>query len=157
MAKGKKAAARGRETILPLIDLIESIKPIEPGPGAYDITAELRATISQALKDCPDSRNIVAARMSDLTGAEITQSMLNAWTAESKEGHRFPAEYLPAFCLASNNYKVVDVITRPLGGRFFQGKAAMDAEQGQLQARIKEMQAQLKKLEKAKLQMFGVD
>lgn len=155
MAKQGKSSSKGQEAALPLIDLIELTQPAPPGPGAYDISAELRATISQALKDCPDSRHMVAARMSELTGAEITKSMLDAWTAESKEQHRFPAEYLPAFCLATNNHKIVDVIVRPLGGRFFQGRAALDAEAGQLSARIKDMQEQLKNLNKARTKIFG--
>ncbi len=155
MAKARKPASTTQEKILPLIDLIESARPTEPGPGAYDISAELRARVSQALKECPESRYHVAARMSELTGTEISKSMLDAWTAESKEGHRFPAEYLPAFCMAVSSHQIIEVIVRPLGGRFFLGQAALDAEAGQIQAMIKDLQEKHKELMKARARLYG--
>jgi hypothetical protein len=68
--------------------------------GSFDIDRRFREEISLALKQCPLSRWQVAARMSELTGQEITKAMLDSWTAESKEAHRFPAIFLPAFCEA---------------------------------------------------------
>ena len=59
---------------------------------------KLRLAIKHALKQCPLSRVQVAGEMSHLIGdVEVTRFMLDTWTAESKEGHRFPAEYLPGF------------------------------------------------------------
>jgi hypothetical protein len=39
----------------------------------------------------PLSRYQVAAKMSELLDVDITKTMLDSWTAESKEQHRFPA------------------------------------------------------------------
>ena len=41
--------------------------------------------------------------MSDLVGREVSKTMLDAYTSESKEGHRLPAELLPAFCEATGD------------------------------------------------------
>ncbi|MGE5606274.1 MAG: hypothetical protein ACM3YE_11375 [Bacteroidota bacterium] len=75
---------------------------VKPKPkayaGSYNFGVQLRNLISEGLKQCQLSRWEVAAKMSELLQIEITKSQLDSWTAESKEAHRFPAEYIPAFC-----------------------------------------------------------
>lgn len=63
-----------------------------PIPGALNMSTEMRGLVSNILKDCPKSRFEVAARMSELTGVEITKYQLDSWTAESRDGWRFPLE-----------------------------------------------------------------
>jgi len=88
---------------LSIFDAIREIAvvPSSPSPGSYDIDKAFREEISRALKACPSSRYQVAARMSELVGQDITKTMLDSWTAESKEQHRFPAIFLPAYCEAT--------------------------------------------------------
>ena len=130
MSKAIKSASQEPEKTLPLIDLIEATKAAPKKPGAYDVAAEIRGWASAALKGSPKSRYQVAAEMSELIGIEITKSMLDAWTAESKEGHRLPVEFVPAFCTVTNNYGIFDICGRLLGGRFFTGLGALDAPGG---------------------------
>lgn len=42
--------------------------------------------------------------MSVLTGSQITVRRLNAFTAESREDYRFPAELVRAFSIAVNDF-----------------------------------------------------
>ncbi len=99
-----------------------------PRAGSMDIDTALRCQISDELKKCPYSRYHVAARMSELTGTEITKSMLDSWTAESKEFHRFPAIFLPAFCVAVESPCLLNFLGRKAGVFVLPGKEALRAE-----------------------------
>ena len=117
--------------------------------GSFDIDRQFRAAISEALKRCPLSRWQVAARMSELIGQEITKSMLDSWTAESKEGHRFPAIFLPAFCEAAGCSEPLKLMGRLVGVFILPGPEALRAEIQRIEEEINRNQA-----EKRKRQMF---
>lgn len=53
------------------------------------------------------SRAQIAERMSLLTGTEVTERMLNAFAAESREDHRFPCELERAFCAATGDTRLM--------------------------------------------------
>jgi hypothetical protein len=96
--------------------------------GSFDIDRQLRGTVSEALKHCPLSRWQVAGRMSELTGYEITKAMLDSWTAESKEDHRFPAIFLPAFCEATGCIDPLKMMGKLVGMFILPGPEALRAE-----------------------------
>jgi hypothetical protein len=118
----------------------------EPGAGSLNFDYELRATISRALKECPMGRPHVAARMSELTGDDISFHMLNAWSAESKENHRFPFGYAAAFCQATGTLYLLELLARKLGALILVGNEARDAELGLVRRRLKELQAKEREL-----------
>ena len=70
------------------------------------IRHELRAACAKALKIARrhgKSRDRVVDEMNQLLPdikSPITLRKINAWQAESKEDHSWPAEYIPAFCVA---------------------------------------------------------
>jgi hypothetical protein len=109
--------------------------------GSFDIDSQFRAAISEALKHCPLSRWQVAARMSELTGGEITKAMLDSWTAESKEGHRFPAIFLPAFCEAAGCNEPLKMMGRRVGVFILPGPEALRAEIQRIEEEINRKQA----------------
>ena len=125
--------------------------------GSLDIDTELRAAISQDIKHaivpCTGrelSRYQVAARMSELVGQEITKSMLDNWTAEAHEKHRFPCQFLPAFVIATGGQRrTVEVISRHSGLFLLPGPEALRAEIQRLDEEIKK-----KKTEKHKREIF---
>ncbi|MGH9579636.1 MAG: hypothetical protein ACRD2R_01475, partial [Terriglobales bacterium] len=41
--------------------------------------------------------------------------MLNCYTAESKEKHRFPLAFLPAFCQATGDRRALELVAGKLG------------------------------------------
>ncbi|OGU18145.1 MAG: hypothetical protein A2076_06020 [Geobacteraceae bacterium GWC2_53_11] len=97
---------------LTLDELFEIPKPVEPIPASLDTGKEIRHLLSAALKETTKSRYEVCARMSELTGHEISISMLNAWTAESRESWRFPLEYtVPNHSQNGKNYTVNKLAT----------------------------------------------
>lgn len=119
------------------LDLFEVPMPTAPIPGALNFSHQLRQLLSELLKASPESREIIAARMSELTGETITKHQLDSWTAESREGWRFPLEYLPAFEVAVNSHRVITWLADVRGCKVLVGKDALDAEIGKLE-RLKE-------------------
>lgn len=148
MAKSKRKLDNAGSKQLSLIDLIQSTKPAPVRPGAYDIASQVREWLIVALKGSPDSRHMAAAKISELTGQEIHKTTLDAWTAESKESHRVPAELIPAICQVTGDWGAFDILAEPAGGRFFRGRSALVAEAGQLNAQIKEMQRRQRELDR---------
>src|SRR4030042_5796720 len=110
---------------LTLLDLLKDLRPKNNGFASFNIDLQLREAISQAIKDCPHSRFQIAAKMSELLGVEITKSMIDSWTAESREGlYRFPACYLPALCHVVGSLEPVRIMADLLGGYVIQGEGA---------------------------------
>jgi hypothetical protein len=70
--------------------------------------------------------------MSELLATEITKHMLDSWTAESREGWRFPLSYAPAFEAATGTYALIDLLARKRGCSVLHGKDALLAELGRL-------------------------
>jgi hypothetical protein len=102
----------------------------------------LRECITDCIRACNLSRWEVAGRMSSLMDQEVTIHQLNAWTAESKDGHRFPAEYLPAFCQAVECFEPLKLLAARAGVFVVQGPDALRAEIQKLDEQIKTLQDQ---------------
>ncbi|MDY6857398.1 MAG: hypothetical protein SWO11_22375 [Thermodesulfobacteriota bacterium] len=130
MSKSKKRIAIENSKQRSLFDLIKEGREVNghPNPGSFNIDSEFRELISQSLKECRHSRYYVAGKMSELTGVEITKTMLDSWTAESKEYHRFPAIFLPAFCEATGNSEPLQMLGEKIGVFVLPGQEALRAE-----------------------------
>lgn len=111
----------------------------QPAPGSVNLQIEMCNLLSTMIASGIAngrirSRHDLAARMSELTGEEITKSMLDSWTAESKDRHRFPYEYAPAFEIALDNDRLQELYIRKGGRRTHVGREAAFVELGELQA-----------------------
>lgn len=112
------------------LDLFEVPVPVRPTPGALAVGPALRGLLSDLLKRAPMSRHEVAARMSELTGDHISKHQLDSWTAESREGWRFPLEYLPAFEEAIHTHDVTAWVADLRGARLSVGREAAAWHEG---------------------------
>lgn len=83
--------------------------------------------------------------MSELLGVEVSKSQLDSWTAESKDAHRFPAEYLPAFCAATGYKEPLRLMARLVSCYLLESEEALLAELG----RIDQIKRDLTKKERA--------
>ena len=110
-------------------------------PGGMAVDIPFRELVSEELRKCSLSRYQVAARMSELTGQDITKSMLDTWTAESKEQHRFPAVFLPAFCEAVGSTNLLRMLGQPVGAFVLPGPEALRAEIQRIEEEINRKQA----------------
>lgn len=114
----------------------------------YHIHSLIKDAISESLKKCRNSRHQVAAKMSEVLNTDITKSQLDSWSAESKEFHRIPAEYVPAFCYASENNLLLKVIVTPVKGvQLIENKDAIKLEITKLNDEIKRIRDQKRYLE----------
>lgn len=120
-----------------------------PPLGSLDIDSEFRAAVSADIKASPLSRPQIAAHMSDLAGQEITDSMLYSWTAESKDHHRFPCQFLPAFVVVTGGRRAFECLSRRSGLFALPGPEALRAEIHRLDEQIKDLQE-----EKSKRKLF---
>lgn len=135
---------RSRDPLTP--DLFEIPVPRAALPGALDVGKQLRALISRLLKESPLDRYAVAARMSETLGQDVTKHQLDSWTAESREGWRFPLEYLPALESALETHDVTVWLADLRGCRVLVGKEALDAEIGKLERLKEEASRKIKQL-----------
>ena len=137
------------------VSLFEAIRRVQEttarpaAEGRLDVGKRLRAALREALKRCPLSRWEVAGRMSLLVGREVSKHMLDAYTAETKEAHRFPAEWLPAFCEATGSAEPLRVLAEAAGMFALPGPEALRAEV----QRLREEEARIKR-ERRKRELF---
>jgi hypothetical protein len=84
-------------------------------PGSVNDASVIRAGLVEAIRKCGKSRESLAEDMSRLTGSEVTVRRLNAFTAESREDFRFPAELARAFCVATGDFSLLRNLTEMAG------------------------------------------
>lgn len=133
---GRKRKHHTNSDIQPsLFDLIredEKNSSLNAAPASFNISCLLRNELSEGLKRCPLSRYEVAGRMSELLGVEVTKSQLDSWTAESKDLHRFPAEYLPAYCMVTGYKEPLRLMARLIKCYLLESEEALFAELGRI-------------------------
>lgn len=131
-----------------LFDLVEEINPDKfDAPDFQEeskpLGLRIKDGISEGIKNSGLKRYAIAGEMSEQLGVEITESMLNSWTAESKEGHRMPAEYYPTFCKITQDYRIMDMLVAAAGGRMARSNDIYYLEMGRMQQTIDMMQRKL--------------
>lgn len=136
------------------IDMFDmAIVPVArtPKPGALDINMQFRHVLSDEIKKSPLSRHQIAARMSELLGHEVTKHQLDSWTAESRDGWRFPLEYLPALEVALETHEVLTWLAGIRGAKLAVGCEALETQLGKLER----MKGELRKQEAAIKKLLG--
>lgn len=126
-----KRGKRLDERQLSLFDVLQQIQDQgkeESSEGELNVAEKLRMALVSAIKNCPLSRHQIAGEMSHLLGHEISKTTIDTWTAESKDQHRIPAEYLPAFCRVTGERRPISILAE-VGGMFaMPGPEALRAE-----------------------------
>ncbi|MDP2808677.1 MAG: hypothetical protein Q8O34_00845 [Rhodocyclaceae bacterium] len=127
-------------------DLFEVPMPAASLPGALDYSLAVRRLLADAIKASDINANQIAARMTELIGHPISEHQLHAWTAPSREGWRFPLEYLPAFEAAAETHAITAWLANTRGGRLLVGREALNAELGRLERLRDEAGRKIKQL-----------
>ncbi|ACL05268.1 hypothetical protein Dalk_3580 [Desulfatibacillum aliphaticivorans] len=153
MPKKKKRADHDGPTQMNLFDAVDAIqkqvKAVEAPPteGTANVRDQLRIALSYALKKCPLSRPQVAGEMSHLLGdSEVTKFMLDTWTAESKEGHRIPAEFLPAFCQVTGCREPLRILAEASGWFAMPGQDALRSQMQRLDEEARKIKEKKREL-----------
>jgi hypothetical protein len=118
----------------------------EPEPGSLNIAPQLSAALSKAIAKSDKSRWQIAADMSELTGKDVTKTMLDAWTSEAHDQHRFPAEYLPAFSISTRNFDALKLLGRLSSCEVLESKEAVYAEIARIEKQKEELDRRVSQL-----------
>lgn len=133
-------------------DLFDMVTiPVARGgkPGSLDISSQIRSLLSEQIKLSPLSRYQIAAKMSELVGHEITKHQLDSWTAESREGWRFPLEYLPALEVALETHDITAWVADLRGAKLSVGQEVWEAQLGKLEALKNQLRLQERAIKQA--------
>jgi len=147
MAKSKKRIDTDRQQNL--FDLLQRLQDTASAPttdeGSLNIGEQLRLSVSHGIKQCTLSRYEIAGQMSHLVGEDVTKPMIASWTAESKNGHRIPAEYVPAFCVATKWTEPVRILSESAGLFSLPGPDALRVEIQKLEEDARRISLEKKK------------
>lgn len=120
----------------------------EGRPGSIaGFDQELRAALSNSLKDSPSSRYEVAAQMSELLGDDVSKNMLDAYTAESRDTHQISVVRLVALILATKDYELLAMVAEKVGCRLLVGDEARLAARGYVREQIRLWQKRERELD----------
>jgi hypothetical protein len=102
-------------------------------PGTQNYCAEVAHLVSEAMASAGADRIEVAARMSRLSGKEISKDMLYGYTAESRDAYNLPFYLAPVLEVACQTHLLTHWLADKRGGQLLVGKDALDAEIGKLE------------------------
>lgn len=126
-------------------------------PGSFDRDKELRNWLSKGIaKYCSrtnTTRHAVAGLLGESLDWEITKSMLDAWTAESKAQNRIPALIIPAACVLFGDYEGLRILAAPAKCKVLETDEAIYAEIALLEAESKKTNDMISRLKKRAEQM----
>lgn len=114
-------------------------------PGSLNTAAAIRFLLIETIKDGVKQgqfldREELAAKMSTALGMHVTEAMLNAFTAESKAGHRFPAEFIIAIQTICGSNRFTAFYAKSSGGQYVTGKDESLLKLGRIQKRKEKLE-----------------
>lgn len=115
------------------LDIFEVPQPVLAVPGHGNYAVQVSELVGEILKGSELDRYEIAARMSRLSGDDVSKNMLDAWASPARADHNLPlyrAALLEEVC-ASHVLTNWQVNLR--GGRVAYGREALDAELGRLE------------------------
>lgn len=115
-------------------------------PGALALSRDIALVMSAAVADSGLDRTEIAARMSALTGREVSVHMINAYTSPEREAHNVSLERAIAFDLATGMHALLRLYATKCGARAYIGRDALLAELGRAEVLRDELSGQIKRI-----------
>lgn len=135
----------------------DAVFPVRSPVAKIDLSrfrAKLKRAMARALRECPYERAEVAARMALYLGVpHISKASLDAYTAESKEGHDISLIRFKAFVRATGAVWLWDELVSDDGLTLLEGDEVRLAEIGYWQQQIETAQANYKRLKAKHVQL----
>lgn len=94
--------------------------------------AAIRALLTDIISASPKKREHIAEEMSALLQRRISAHMINCFTSLCKEQHRFPAAWIEAFCLVTQDDRLQRLV---MGSQF---RKLVEYAEGELNAALEE-------------------
>lgn len=121
----------GQADLFAAAELYPVRRPVEIS-RPVDLSLRVKTAMAKAMKDCPESATIIAARISEMTGRELTVDALYAFTAPSKTDHDIGIVRFIAFVRATGAFWLWDMIVEDDGLVVLEGREAKLAQAGAL-------------------------
>jgi len=86
-----------------------------PAPGSLNDRNIVRAIVTESIRNSEKSREQIAEELTVLLGERVTVRMLNSYTSEAAEMHRWPLQYARAFCFAVSDWTLLRAIAERSG------------------------------------------
>ncbi|WP_165674974.1 hypothetical protein [Metapseudomonas otitidis] len=119
------------------LDLFEIPQPVLAIPGQGNYSVQVSELVGEMLKASDLDRYEISARMSRLSGDDVSKAMLDAWSSPARVDHNLPlyrAALLEEVCAS---HVLTNWLVSLRGGRVAYGRDALLAELGRLE-RIRE-------------------
>lgn len=128
------------------LDLFEVPMPAAPVPGSQNYCVEVSHLVCEVLSQAHADRHEIAARMSRLSGRDVSKYMIDAWSAESRDGYNLPLYMAPVLEVACESHRLGMWLADKRGGRLLVGREALNAELGKLERARDEAARKIKQL-----------
>ena len=123
--------------------------PPQPASRAADLAGldrVMAAVVALALKEDPNTREVIAARMSVLLAEDVTRWMLDAYTSEARKTHNISAARFFALIAVTNRFDLLDSTLRRIGAAVLVGEEIITARVGHLQCELARIQAEMERI-----------
>lgn len=129
-------------------DLFAAPEPEHITPGRADHAFQVSHLVSEVLKAAPADRYDIAAQMSRLSGDEVSKHMLDAWASPARADHNIPLYRVPLLEEVAGTHALTDWLVAKRGGQVAYGRDVYAARLGRLMSMKKQVDAQIRALQK---------
>ena len=130
------------------LDLFEVPQPVRVLPGECSFGAQVSELVGEILKASDLDRYEVAARMSRLSGDDVSKFMLDAWSSPARTDHNLPFYRVALLEDVCATHLLTDWLVSVRGGRVAYGRDALLAELGRLERTREEASRQARELKR---------
>jgi len=131
----------GTQELFPVRRPAERVRPV-------DLSLRIKTGLGQALKECPDSAEIIAARISEMTGQRLSGHTLYTFTAPSKADRQINLVEFVAFVRVTKALWLWDMLVEDDGLVVLQGREAKLAQLGFMQQQSKALDDEMRALKR---------
>lgn len=114
------------------LDIFSVPQPVLTIPGNGNNAAQVSELISEILKGSDLDRYEIAARMSRLSGDDVSKHMLDAWSSPARIDHNMPFYRAALMEEVCSSHALTNWLVEQRGGRVAYGRDALNAELGRL-------------------------
>lgn len=143
---------RKRRPSLSTEQLVFTLEP-PPAPnraeaGLAGLDRMVAAGVARALRDDGRSRYEIGGAISALPDEDVSKLMLDAYSAEGRDGHNISVHRFLALIAVTQKYDVLDALIRRIGAAVLVGDELHTARVGHLKSQITELSLELKAAER---------
>ncbi|MEE1951006.1 hypothetical protein V0R48_18665 [Pseudomonas alcaligenes] len=115
------------------LDIFAVPQPVQAMPGHGNYSVQVSELVAELMKHSGLDRPEIAARMTHLSGGDVSKAMLDAWSSPARLDHNLPlyrAALIEEVCSGS---LLTDWLVNLRGGRVAYGRDALLVELGRLE------------------------